>query len=286
MTLCECGCREEVKKGNRFIQGHYARMHNPMKNPKTVKKNIESRKEHLNDPITKPALCECGCGEYAKSGNRFIQGHNHRRKDKDSAPICRVCSTLLNDDNWTPSGKQFDNRICKICSAEQRRQHWLMNIDKSREYVRLRAYSTRDTLPMDKNRDCSLFLGVHVAEGVLCEMFKDVIRMPHGNPGYDFICNNGYLIDSKASCKHVYNNRSTRWMFRIRKNTIADYFILIAFDNRDNLAPLYIWMIPGHIINNQTSVSISETKIHKWDEYRLDIDKVVACCDTMKDGKI
>ena len=139
---------------------------------------------------------------------------------------------------------------------------------------------------MKENKECASYLGVYIAERVLSKVFKDVQVMPYGNPGYDFICNKNKLIDSKSSCRLRHYTASDRWSFQIARNTIADYFILIAFDNRDNLAPLYIWMIPGHIINNQTSVSISETKIYKWDEYRLDIDKVVACCDTMKDGKI
>jgi hypothetical protein len=135
---------------------------------------------------------------------------------------------------------------------------------------------------MDKNKDCSLFLGVHVAEELLCRMFKDVIRMPHNNPGYDFICNNGYLIDSKASCKLIRNNRSDSWKFSIKKNTTADYFVLLAFDNRDDLTPMHIWMIPGEEVNDSISISISESTIDKWDKYHLTIEEVMECCDDMR----
>ena len=29
-------------------------------------------------PKTEPTLCECGCGDYAKPGNRYINGHNRK----------------------------------------------------------------------------------------------------------------------------------------------------------------------------------------------------------------
>ena len=127
-----------------------------------------------------------------------------------------------------------------------------------------------------------MFLGVHVAEGVLSKVFKDVERMPYGNPGYDFICNNGYLIDSKSSCMHTRRGKSPSWQFAIKNNAIADYFVLLAFDNRYDLEPLYIWMIPGNDINDHASIGVSESTIDKWNEYSLDINKVVMCCDDMR----
>lgn len=43
MTLCGCGCGEEVKKGRKFIQYHWIRVNNPMDNPESRKKVSESR---------------------------------------------------------------------------------------------------------------------------------------------------------------------------------------------------------------------------------------------------
>ncbi len=51
--LCECGCKQLTKPGNKFIFGH-------------------ARRKHFSK------LCECGCGQFAKPGRRFISGHNTR----------------------------------------------------------------------------------------------------------------------------------------------------------------------------------------------------------------
>jgi hypothetical protein len=62
---CECGCGAEVK--NRFVHGHYARLHPPNPKRKIEQVMIE---------------CGCGCGElfekYGSQGRprKFINGHN------------------------------------------------------------------------------------------------------------------------------------------------------------------------------------------------------------------
>lgn len=133
--------------------------------------------------------------------------------------------------------------------------------------------------PASENKQCPVFLGVNVAEGVLSQVFKDVEVMPYGYKGYDFICNRGKKIDVKSSCTHVRNNRSDSWGFNIKKNKTADFFLCMAFDNREDLTPLYLWLIPAKVVNHSTKASIAKSTIAKWDEYRLDIDKVAACCD-------
>jgi len=138
--------------------------------------------------------------------------------------------------------------------------------------------------PMSENKECALFLGVHVAEKVLSKVFKDVEVMPFGNPGYDFICNKGKKIDVKSSCAHISCNGVSRWQFHTVKNAVADYFLCIAFDNRHDLNPLHVWLIPSNSCNNSMCRSISETTIDKYDEYRLNIDNVITCCNKIKDG--
>jgi len=135
---------------------------------------------------------------------------------------------------------------------------------------------------MDKNKCCASYLGCYVAESVLSKVFKNVEIMPNNNPGYDFRCSKDYLVDVKSSCMHVREGRSDSWSFHICKNKIADYFLCIAFDSRADLNPEYIWLIPGERINHLMNASISISAIHKWDEYKLDIDKVVDCCNSLK----
>lgn len=136
--------------------------------------------------------------------------------------------------------------------------------------------------PASENRQCAAFLGVHVAEQVLSKVFKDVQKMPPNHKGYDFICIKDKKIDVKSACTHMHDTKSDRWGFAIRKNQIADYYLCLAFNNREDLNPLHIWLIPGDVINHLTYASISESTLSKWDEFKLDINKVTTCCDTLK----
>ena len=130
-----------------------------------------------------------------------------------------------------------------------------------------------------ENKKCPAYLGVHIAEQVLGQAFKNVRKMPYGNPGYDVICNHNKKIDIKSACE---GKRWNNWTFNINHNTIADYFLCLAFDNRKDLNPLYVWLIPGSKLNHLMGAVISQSTIHKWDAYRLDISKINKCCDAMR----
>ena len=194
---------------------------------------------------------------------------------------CTVCGDSLTDENWYPSDKSRNSHRCKRCNLLKTAKWRNDNPEKYRSGAKI-ALLKRGHLPMKDNRQCSSFLGVHVAERVLSKIFKDVVRMPYGHSGYDIVCNRGKLVDSKASCKRYQQGRYPLWQFNIKKNKIADFFLLLAFDNRESLSPLHLWMIPGAIINDRDSVSISVKNVHKWDAYALPIDKVVSCCNTMR----
>ena len=135
--------------------------------------------------------------------------------------------------------------------------------------------------PKPTNKQCATYLGVIIAEEILNQVFKNIKRMPYGNPGFDFVCNNGFLVDSKASCIRI-NGKYNNWSFTINKNKIPDYFALLAFDNRTDLTPLYFWLIPGNVVNDKQLISICESNISKWNEYRQDIDKIISCCNMLK----
>ena len=171
------------------------------------------------------------------------------------APVCRKCGVELTDENWYPSYRKRNTRICRRCNSIQTGHR-----------------------PFGETPNCSHFLGIHVAERVLSHVFKDVMRMPHNNPGYDFVCNKGKKIDVKSACMRGAGG----WAFDIRRNTTADYFLCLAFDNREDLTPLHVWLIPGSKFNRFKNASISISTINKWDEYQLDLSRISECCDTLR----
>jgi hypothetical protein len=143
--------------------------------------------------------------------------------------------------------------------------------------------------PMSENRECALYLGVHIAERVLSKLFNNVQRMPFGNPGYDFLCGRGFKIDCKSRCLYhdKRGNRADLWIFSIAKNTQADYFLLLAFNNRADLEPQHIWMIPGSKVAHLTNLSIldSANSLAKWAQYERPLDKIIACCESLREDE-
>jgi hypothetical protein len=161
--------------------------------------------------------------------------------------------------------------VCNLCATDQRNE-------RDGRYVipiHRRKYAP---MPMNINKRCTLFLGVHVAEQVLSNVFKHVERMPIHNPGFDFVCNKGKKIDVKSSCI----NKDGRWKFKIKQNQIPDFFLAIAFDNRNKLNPMYMWLIPKDVVCHRHAVSVAPSTVGKWDEYQLDIEKVITCCKEMR----
>ena len=205
--------------------------------------------------------------------------HEHHAKG-----LCLICYrksyNLLHRDNIKKYSKQYyiDNKktikskVKKWCEENPDKY----NINQKRHSEKI------GITPMSENKECALFLGVHIAERVLKNVFKNVEQMPTGNPGFDFICGKGYKIDVKCSCLRYRINGAPRWGFKIRNNKIADYFLCLAFDNREDLNPMFLWLIPGNEVNNTTGISVSTTTTSRWDKYVLNIDKVSKCCDIIK----
>lgn len=128
------------------------------------------------------------------------------------------------------------------------------------------------TIP--KNKNSPVYLGC-IAEELLARTFKDVQRMPHGNPGFDIICNQDFMIDIKSSA----TGYKGYWQFLIRGNEIANYFLCIAFESRSDLTPTHVWLIPGSIVNKQSLFQISKSNLAKWSQYEQPLDKVLVCCN-------
>jgi len=151
------------------------------------------------------------------------------------------------------------------------------NTNKSNISTRFRKVSNGGS---GNNKSCPTFLG-NIAERVLSHVYNNVQCMPVNNPGYDFICDKDYKIDVKSACLN--RLRYNQLLFHINQNKIADYFICLAFDNRTDLIPLHVWLIPGYIINDKLTITISQSTLSKWSEYEQLIDRIITCCDTLHD---
>lgn len=161
------------------------------------------------------------------------------------------------------------------------------------EFMKYYSHNKGKCLTYDKNMNCSLWLGIHIAERILPEIYENVEMMPLCNTGFDAICSKDYKIDVKSSC--ILSNRSYNYYnFSIKKNIIADYFIMFGFDNRENLNLLIIWLIKGtEIIKGRKLNEIKELKIansdigiNKYKKYELSnelLSKAKDVCKKLKD---
>jgi hypothetical protein len=207
--------------------------------------------------------------------------------------ICSQCNTEKPLDAFyvRKSGKHRGKpfRECIECDktrvaaySADHREKARTRVKKFRETHKRKSYSIKDV------KESSFYLGVHVSERALSNFFDHIERMPMGNPGYDFLCGRGHKIDVKSSCLHRPNCKdhpgTARWTFSIFRNRVADYFLCLAFDNIDDLNPQHVWLIPGNIINNKSKVSITNSarSLPKWSVYERPLDRVLACCETMK----
>lgn len=238
-------------------------------------------------------LCECGCGErVVKEGNKFI--HNHHRRGKEVTAEHRA---NLSEAKKNPKPKP-ESQPCKCGCGELANPgydyilgHYNKGRKKSIEHrTNLSKANLKEKEPLlnnekinydtiSKNKRSPRYLGCYVAEQILSKVFKNVKIMPSGNHGYDFICNNDKKIDVKSSATE---NKNGYWHFNIEKNQIADYFLFLAFNNRKDLDPVYLWLIPGHIVNHRVGIDIRKSTFNKWSQYELPLDKVILCCDKMR----
>lgn len=181
------------------------------------------------------------------------------------------------------SGKQAGQPMsyCKLCLDQ-----WNRNRLKSHPgYGKERAHARGENRPMEDAKDTASWLGVYVAERILSKLFDNIHRMPVNNPGYDFVCGRGFKIDVKSSCLHITPGRHPRWLFHICQNTSPDYFLCLGFnEDRNNLAPLHIWLVPGRAVNKRVGLTITnhEVGLAKWAKYERPPDKAIACCNVMK----
>jgi hypothetical protein len=194
---------------------------------------------------------------------------------------CPLCREMKEEKDYYLRTNGKLQSYCQECTKEKSRI-WEENHPGDRLK---RNHKNKIYRPMEKAVDCTLYLGVVIAEKVLSNFFNNIIRMPHGNPGFDYICGKGFKIDVKSSCLFCSEKQSPHWIFSIKKNKIADYFLLLGFDNRKDLNPKYVWFIPGNKINNLVTLNITNIPkfLEKWDKYKKPLDKVIMCCNKMRE---
>lgn len=146
------------------------------------------------------------------------------------------------------------------------------------EKVKLHRHDIGANLPMSDNEDCPSYLGVHIgenyAEKILIVHFGGIEkRMPYNHPYYEFMVKGEYSIQVKTRTL-IYHEGWEGWYFMIGHNNIADYFLLLAFDNRENKNLLHIWLIKrDEIIREEKFYNRDSITITNIPEYLLEFQK-------------
>ena len=165
------------------------------------------------------------------TGNQLIKKYIEEGKMVDPANVDKLRNQKIRQNAGCKTVTEYLDKCAKDMGFEN-------NTERVREY----RHNTGRQAPMQDNPDCSAWFGSFIAENYIIGTFEDPVKMPYGNPGYDWICKQGQKIDSKARCLEYKGIGWSGWKFLIKYNNIADYFILSAWDNRDSLNPLHVWI--------------------------------------------
>lgn len=184
-----------------------------------------------------------------------------------------------------------------------------------KEWTRRDNWNRGITEPMEINEKCSVHFGIFTGEYTYKRFLLAIFEYAKWNGGYrdrgiDFICkdprhefidkypqfklerNKEYNIQLKVRCLVYAPDSSPRWNFHvdtynnfaIDRNNIPDYFIFSAWDDRNNLEPLHIWMIHKdemvrigrnrinkRVLWNRTGLSIydSQRSLSEFEKYEL-----------------
>ena len=171
------------------------------------------------------------------------------------------------------------------------------------EYQNMRNHIIGRCQPMSENKNCSSYLGVHIGERVVTKIWDKAIRMPNNTIGYDWTCPKGFKIQQKTSCickskvirdygsgEYIYDTLA----FTINKNNIADYFLLVAFNNRYDLEPFGMWLfkkddiVRGRKFNKFKNFKVTLSKIDELKKYEVSdkLEKLKECCSSLKGDSI
>ena len=214
------------------------------------------------------------------SGNDFINWMGRAGIIKSSADVNREALEKKIKNANCENIKEYQNKCARNAGFKDRNE-------KVREW----KHKTGRCLPKEFNEDCSIHFG-DFTENLMIQTFEDPIKMRHGNPGFDWICKEGYKIDNKGACL-VYRECTSYFEFPIRCNNIADVFILSCWDNRDSLNPLNIFVfykndiVKGRKFYKFESFIITNTpkklkELEKW-EVTDRLYKLKEICNRLKE---
>jgi hypothetical protein len=243
---------------------------------------------------TKTAYAKWKCGEITQTEYHNELARSKGFKDREDELKSKVKNNgFANRTEWLDSLAQArgfkDHNALRDSIAITK--GYISHLDYVKHTTRKRNILMGKAESMKDNKECSLWLGVGIAEKVLSKVFKDVKRMSCNHPGYDFICGKGFKIDVKSSCLSKIN----KWRFAIRNNIIADYFLLLAFDNRTDLNPMHIWLIKGtdtvknkRLCDTIDGITLTNTEYYLKDylpyELKDKLEDTISCCNKIKDS--
>ena len=195
----------------------------------------------------------------------------------NSTKTCTKCGILKPLDEFYKQNATIDGRRtqCKACTKEFVKKH---RIPKTREEIKITGY-----MPQSKYLNCAPKFGMFIAERLCKHLFKNLEIRPDNKFNLIY-CGNKKIYVKSASIT-LNESEQPKWSFTFKKNNNVDYFICIAFDNQIDLNILYMWMIPGRVINHLTGIYISPYSIYKWDEWKVDTEDARLCCAELKEVK-
>ncbi len=241
-----------------------------------IKKKVKKNPEYLN-PCNKKRLEDM-------KRFKFNSGHEF------------TCWMQQNDIMKNPAdiNREKKNKIIKNAGCNTEKEY----LDKRSREAGFRDWSDRvktygDHIPRE-DPDCPLWLG-YISEKYVMKTFEDPTIMPTNNPGFDWICSNGKKIDHKGACILYIKGKLPIWIFKIRHNKMADYFILSAWDNRESLTPLHVWIfgkndiVRGRKFCEFESFAIMDTpeKLKEFEKWEVSdrLEKLKELCDRDKNKK-
>jgi hypothetical protein len=219
-----------------------------------------------------------------QNGNNFTHWMQQNRIMKNPANAYNERMEKIAKDAGCKTSKEHLDNLAKNAGFKD-------NAERKRERLREWTHDTGICLPYGSNEDCPTYFG-EFAESLMIMTFLDPVKMPYGNPGFDWKCNNGDKIDNKAACLSSWN---MRYSFPIRRNKIADWFILSAWDNRDSLNPLHVWafhkndIVRGRKFCERISFSIANTPkgLEEFEKYEVSsrLKKLKELCNKKREIK-